>query len=303
MNQVTVAISEETFRRLFATIRDHFHESTSGHSGGAFSFSWNIGVRLQNGSIDLQPDDSVRLSELDVVYDPLTLELGIDIPELCIGGFCIIPSPWGCILRAPKICIFSDNPDIRLALNLSGLLRSELSGAFSIKTRYRIDPSRTAGMTDLDAEDAGVPNKWRFHLDPIWLDIDLIDIPDTVGAILDAAINNAVDNLLFWLPGWARDLVKAILGSIVDLIRAILDIGDDIDEWLSNLLGVSIGLFDFVSTIVADYFANRYPVFEFEDPFPILGYEGIKIPVKIPVRNVSVTVNDAEMILDSDIGD
>ena len=157
-------------------------------------------------------------------------------------------------------------------------------------------------MTDLDAEDAGVPNKWQFLLDPDWLDIDLIDIADTVGNILDQAIDNAVDGLLGWLPGWARDLIKAILGPIVDLIRFILDIADDIDEWLSNLLGLSIGLFDFVATIVADYFADRYPFHEVEDPFPILEASGLLIPVKVPLRNVAVAVNDDEMVLSADVG-
>jgi hypothetical protein len=119
---------------------------------------------------------------------------------------------------------------------------------------------------------------------------------------LDQAIENVVDGLLGFLPGWARDLIKAILGPIVDLVRVILDIADDIDEWLSNLLGISIGILDFVATIVADYFADRYPIFEFEDPFPILDYEGALIPVKIPVRAVGVNVTDDEMILTADVG-
>ncbi|MBY0395179.1 MAG: hypothetical protein K2X91_01750, partial [Thermoleophilia bacterium] len=157
-------------------------------------------------------------------------------------------------------------------------------------------------MTDLDAEDAGVPDTWQVLLDPVFLDIDLLDIPDIVGNILDAAIDTAVDGLLGFLPGWARALIKAILGPIVDLIRFILDIGDDIDEWLSNLLGVSIGLFDFAATLVADWFASRNPIFKLEDPYPVLGYSGPLIPVKVPIRTFDVTVNDAEMILGVDVG-
>jgi len=303
MSDFTVAVSEGTFKSLFAQVRDNVGESTAGSEDlGPFTVSWNVGFHLEDGSVDLQAGNSVLIDELDVVYDPLVLTLGIDIPEICIGGFCIIPSPFGCILRAPKICVFSANPDISLPLNLSGLIESEISGAFQIDTRYFNDPGRTPAMTNLDAEDAGVPNKWQFLLDPIWLDIDPLDIADTVGNILDQAIENAVDNLLGWLPGWAKDLIKAILGSVVDLVRAILDIADDIDEWLSNLLGVSIGLLDFVLTVVADYFANRYPLFEFEDPYPILGYEGVLIPVKVPLRNVGVTVDDKEMTLAADVG-
>lgn len=303
MSHFTVAASENTFRKMFETVRDNVSETTSGNENlGPFSVAWNIGFHLEGGSVDLQSDNSVLISELDVVYDPLSVTLGIDIPEVCIGGFCILPTPFGCAIRLPRICIFSADPDISLPLDLSGLVESEISGSFRIKTRYFVDPARTAGMTNLDAEDAGVPNKWQFLLDPIWLDIDPLDIADTVGNILDQAIDNVVDGLLGWLPGWAKDLIKAILGSFVDLIRAILDIADDVQEWLSNLLGVSIGVLNFVLNTVADYFADRYPILEVEDPYPILDYEGTLIPVKIPLLDMAVNVTDDEMILAADVG-
>jgi len=143
---------------------------------------------------------------------------------------------------------------------------------------------------------------WRFFLDPIRLDIDLIDIADTVGNILDAALHAIVDTLFGWLPGWARSIVDAILGGLVSLVRTILDIGDDIEEWLSNLLGTSLGLFNTVLTLIADYFAAKSPFFEFEDPFPILPPSGGLIPVKIPIANVGVQVTDTEMVLAADVG-
>lgn len=304
MSDFTVAVSENTFEALFAEVCDNVGATTSGSSDfGPFSASWSIGFHLEDGSVDLRNDNSVLVSELDVVYDPVQLTLGVDIPEVCVGGFCILPNPFGgCVIRAPRLCVFSADPDLSLPLNIGGLVESEISGSFRINTRYSVDPNRTPTMSDLDAEDAGVPNMWQFLLDPIWLDIDPLDIADTVGNILDAAIENAVNSLLGWLPGWAKDLILTLLGSVVDLVRTILDIGDDIDEWLSDLLGVSIGLLDFVATIVADYFANRIPIFEVEDPYPILDYQGALIPVKIPLQNVGVGVNDDEMILTADVG-
>lgn len=303
MNHLTVATSERAFSELFNGFRDNFSVSTSGsEDAGPFTVDWNVGIRLENGSVDLQSNNSVYISELDIVYDPLSLDLGIDIPELCIGGFCIIPSPFGCILRAPRFCIFEDDPDISLPLDIGGLVRSEISGAFRIVPRYFVDPARTPAMTNLDAEDAEIPNKWEFFLDPIWLDFDLIDIADTIGAVLDQVIDNAVDSLLSFLPGWARDIVRAILGSLVDLVRLILDIVDDIDEWLSNLLGVSIGLFDLALTFVADYFAAENAIFGFEDPYPVLDYDGSLIPVKVPIKDVDVNVDDTEMVLSVEIG-
>jgi hypothetical protein len=303
MSHLTVAVNERSAQALFDKLRDNLHASTSDSgSFGPFTASYAAGFRLEGGTLDFQSNGTVLVSELDIVYDPLSLTLGIDIPEICVGGFCIIPTPFGCALRVPRICVFSADPDIALPIDLGGLIVTELSGAFAIRTNHFTDPARTPSMTDLDAEDAGHPDKWQFFLDPIWLDVDLIDIADTVGNILDAAISAAVDALLGFLPGWVRDLVEAILGSLVDVIRAILDIPDDIGEWLSNLLGVSLGLFNAALTIVADYFAAQYPLFEFEDPFPILEATPTLIPVKIPVDNVAVQVTDTEMVLSADVG-
>ena len=108
---------------------------------------------------------------------------------------------------------------------------------------------------------------------------------------------------LFFLPGWAKNLIKAILGPVVDLVRAILDIGDDIDEWLSDLLGVSLGVFDLIITLVADFFAAKFPLLEIEDPFPILPYSGSLIPVKLPIEELGVNINDDELVLTATVGE
>lgn len=149
----------------------------------------------------------------------------------------------------------------------------------------------------------GLENKWQLFIDPEWVDIDVFDWADIIGDLIENALNNAIDDLLFFLPGWAKDLLKAILGPVIDLVRGILDIGDDIDEWLSDLLGVSLGLFDFILTAVADYFAGKYPLLEIEDPFPIMPYQGGLIPVKLPIESLVIDITDDEMILTADVGD
>lgn len=304
MPDLRVAASEDAFRDLFANVRDSFHPSTSGSEDlGPFSVSWNVGVRLEDGSVDLKGDGTVQIDELDVVYDPLVLGFGFDLPEVCLGGFCVLWIPFaGCVIKVPKVCLFSADPDISFGLDLSGLVESEISGAFTIDPAYEIDPGRTPAMTDLDAEDAGVPNQWNFYLDVVWIDIDLVDIADTVGNLLDAAIEDAIDAFLFFLPGWVRDLFAAILDPLVDTIRALLDIGDDLDEWLSDLLNTSIGLFDTALNFVIDHVTSDQPLFGVEDPFPILGYAGPLIPVKVPIENLAVAVTDDEMVLSCDIG-
>lgn len=313
MAHLTVAASEDTFRRIFNAVRDNFEfEKADSGSFGPFTAGYDIKMHLEGGSVDLRADNTVLVKELDIKWDRLDLSLGFDIPEICVGGFCIIPNPFGgCILRAPRICIFSADPDVQITLPLGGFT-SEVSMSGSLVTRYTVDPARPAGMDDWRAQEADPPlyNRWQLFLDPQWVDIDPIDIADTVGDLLEAAVELVVDGALGFLPSWARDIIKAILGPIIDLIRAILDIPDDIQEWISDLLNVSFGLLDIVAQFIIDYFAARNELTHIEDPYPILEATtnpngpppSQLVPVKIPIRDLNVFNNDVEMILEGNVG-
>ena len=165
-----------------------------------------------------------------------------------------------------------------------------------------IDPARPAGMDYLTAQDLDLANKWQIFIDPESVDIDLFDFADIVGDLLEIALDNAIDSLLGFLPGWAKDLIRAIFGPIIDLIRAILDLPDDIGEWLADLLGVSLGLFNLITTAILDFFAAMFPIAEFEDPFPILPASGGLIPVKVPIEDFTVSVTADEMIAEANVG-
>ncbi len=302
MANVTLAFSENAVKELFETARDSFHISKSGSSSGTFSASYNAGIRLEGGTVDLKDSpDEIKISELDVVYDPLSVSLSVDIPEITIGGFCIIWIPFkGCVLRAPELSLFSANPDINIPINLSGLIESGISGGFNLKAKYFDDPANAA-MNVYQAHANNVPDKWRFHLDPRWIDLDIIDISDTVGNILDSIVNTFVNGIFGGLPGWAKDVLSWLLGGLVEIVRGILDIGDDIDEWISDLLGTSFGLFDFIITAVGDYFANKYPLYELENPYPILPAEDANPPVLLNISNFAVNIDHEEIILTADI--
>ena len=232
----------------------------------------------------------------------MNVTFGIDIPSEPIGGFCIIPSPFGgCAIRAPRITLFGDNPDASTTLNFNGLFQSEISGAFRIDPRYFNNPLKGT-LSDHDAHDSSVANEWQLYLEPLWLDLDIIDVADTTANIIQAITDGIIDSLLGWAPGWARAIARAILSPFIALIRAALDVVDDIDEWLSNLFGVSLGLFDFVLEAVADYFADKFPVFQFEDPFEMLPGTGSKIPILVPLSNLNIEVDNTEMKILGDIG-
>jgi hypothetical protein len=302
VSDLTVAASEDAFRELFAVLRDNFTFAASDSASfGPFSASYAVALHLEDGTVDLRADNTVAIKELDVKWDTLSVGIGFDIPEICVGGWCVIPTPFGCALRLPKICVFSDNPDIDVTLDLSGVVTSELSATASLRTEYFIDPARPPGMTPVQAQNAGLANKWQVFLDPETVDVDVFDIADIVGDLLEDAITDAINALLPG-PQWAKDLVLAILGPIIDLIRAILDLPDDIEEWFSDLLNVSFGLLDVIITAVADYFAAVNPLFWFEDPYPILKASGGLIPVKIPITDFTVLVNEDEMVVEANVG-
>jgi hypothetical protein len=142
-------------------------------------------------------------------------------------------------------------------------------------------------------------------LDPLFLHIEFIDIPDFVANLLTQAVDAAVDGLLGFLPDWAKDLIKSILGGAISIIRSILGIPGDIVDWLSHLIGVDLNLFDLATTALAQYLAKDQALAMIEDPLPILPAQTSPvslIPVKIPLRDLTVQINSDEMILSGKVG-
>jgi hypothetical protein len=312
MPHLRVAASEAAFKKLFAKVVEKFVlEKADSKNLGPFTAGYDIKLHLENGSVDLRADGTVQVKELDIKWDRFNLSLGIDIPEFCIPGFCLVPTPFGCLVEIPPICVFSANPDIQIVLPLSdGVITSEISITGRLLTRYHVNPDRPAGMDQWDAQlqDPPLNNTWQLFLEPQFVDVDLIDVADTVGDLLDDAIEAAIEAL--GIP----DVIADILGSIVDLVRAILDIGDDIQEWLEDLLGVSLGLENIIGQALIEHFVTDEPLFELEDPYPILGEAPNPndkenqpplpklVPVKLPIRDLTVSNNDVELILEGNVG-
>lgn len=304
MSHVTIAASERAAIELFNGIRDKFKWSDANSaSWGPFTASYELAMHLDGGTFSLNSDGTATVSELDIIWDKFKFGAGINLPDdWCVGGWCIVPTPWGCAVRLPKWCPFDGNPDIGPILDLSNVIRSEVSAKFAPVVKYRVDPTRPAGMSMIDAEDAGKSDKWQLFLDPIWIDVDPFDVADIIGDLLENAVKAAIDHLLWFLPDFVKDLMWAIIGPVIDLIRWLLDIPDDIQEWLSNLLGVSFGLLNAILTVVADHFAAQFPLFELENPYPVMDYSGVLVPVKIPVEDVKVTIGDTELLLLANVG-
>lgn len=302
MSHITIAASENAFEQLFKVLRDNFTfaKSDSG-TFGPFSASYSVALHLQGGNIQLNNDNTIEITTVDIVFDTLTLTICFDLPGFCVGGWCIIPDPWnGCLVSFPGFCI---GGPICAPLNLSGLVSEISEIKASLKPKYFIDPGRLPSWSDLDAEFNGKPNKWQIFIDPVWVSVDPIDIPATIGNVLENILKDAIDDIFpSWVPDWAKDLVWAFLGPILDLVKSILGIVDNIEDFIQDLLGNTFDLLGFIETAIADYFANQFPIYEFEDPYPILPSSTGLIPVKIPLRNLSATVNSQEMVVLADVG-
>ena len=101
MPNITLAVAEDGIQELIKKVTDSFHISTSGSTSGNFRVDYNAGIKLHGGKVNLRDNpDELVIRELDIVYDPLSVTIKIDIPKITIGGFCLIPpfnTPWGCV--------------------------------------------------------------------------------------------------------------------------------------------------------------------------------------------------------------
>jgi len=298
MANIDLALSEEAVKRLFQLLKEKIHITKSGSSPGALRATYNVGVRFEGGEIDLNNSpDEILLSNLDVVYDPLNVNIEVDIPEQCVGGFCILSVLGKCIIRAPKICLFSSNPDIIIPFNLDGIIESEVSGSFNITPLFYNNPDG-AGLNPYQAFVADAMNKWRFHLTSSNLHLDIIDVSDTVGNTLDSIIETFINGIFGDLPDWAKDVLGWLLNGINDIIKGILGIGEDIGDWISNLFIFDLGLKEFIELTLINYFSLQHPLFEVNTPYPIIKGD---FPVLIPINNVSSDIEDDEIILSLDV--
>lgn len=302
MSHMTLAASAKAFQQLFNTLENNLSLSKSDSANfGPFSASYSISVHLSGGNLQFNNDNTIELQGIDIVFSTLDFRLCLDLPGFCIPSFCIVPDPWnGCLVGFPGFCI---GGPVCANLDLSGLTSRIVDIKAGLVPKYYVDPARLPNWTDLDAEFNNRPNQWKVFIDPQWVNVDPIDVPATVDNMLINAITNAINNMFpSWLPGWAVDIIMAFLGPIVDLITSLLGITTTIAEWLSDLLSNTFGLLGYLETAIADYFANQYPVLHFEDPFPILQASAGLIPVKIPIRNLTSTIDPQEIVIQADIG-
>ena len=306
MAHLTVAANENIVRRAMQVLTKNFvFEKSDDQDHGAFSTGYTVQCHLEGGTIDFRADNTVEIKELDLVWDELEFRLGLDIPEVCVGGGCLGPF---CLQR---VCIFDADPDVSIALDIASFVRQEVSVIGGVLPRYfDVENPPALGTICQFVRDQLVSSgtiepfdgdEWQLFLDVETIDLDLFDFADIVGDLIEDALDALITALI---PGGVvRDLILAIIGGVTDVIRAVLDFGDDLDEWLSDLFNVSFGLGDFIITAIADFLSHCIPIFRLDDPFEIMPAtaQGL-VPVALPIRNVVARVDATELVVQADIG-
>ncbi len=285
---LTAALSEDVFVRVFNSLRDNTTFDIKVEKRNVISSflkaDAHVKFHLDGGNIDFKNTNIIAIDELDIKWDKLQVKLYIDLPKICLPPFKICAPDWVPFVGGectPQWCFFEGENDITIPINLPTAFTSELSMDLRPKVYYGTNP-------------AG--NKWLVELDlhgPV--DIDIIDISDTIGDLIDDAIEFVVDAL--GLP----DVVEDAFDIVSDAIRAILDFGDDVGEWFKDLVFDALGIELGIDNLLVKLFADKFDLLKIDDPMEVMPADGPEIPVRIPIEYVGARVNDKEMIIEADI--
>ena len=303
MADLTIAVSEAVCAKTLEVVVANFgFDVADGANFGGFIAGYDGRLVLKGGTLELRDDGTVRLRELDARWDKLDFTLGVTMPEVCFGGG-FVDLPFGTV-HLPGINVFSGDPSVSVTVDLAPFVKHELSLVARPLIQH-FDPATTAiGKhcqqlhTALDIDDT--KPQWRVFCDPQTIDLDPFDFADTVGDLFEQALTDAVDALLPHGP--VRDLILAAIGSVADLLRTLLDIPDDISEWLSDLFNVSFGVFNLILQFVADFFGKCVSFFQLDDPYPMFPKTSELAEVMVPIQHLTATVSDAELVVTADIG-
>jgi len=303
MADLTIAVSEAVCAKTLEVVVANFGlDVADGANFGGFIAGYDGRLVLKGGTLELRDDGTVRLRELDARWDKLDFTLGVTMPEVCFGGG-FVDLPFGTV-HLPGINVFSGDPSVSVTVDLAPFVKHELSLVARPLIQH-FDPATTAiGKhcqqlhTALDIDDT--KPQWRVFCDPQTIDLDPFDFADTVGDLFEQALTDAVDALL--PRGPLHDLILAAIGSVADLLRTLLDIPDDISEWLSDLFNVSFGVFNLILQFVADFFGKCVSFFQLDDPYPMFPKTSELAEVMVPIQHLTATVSDVELVVTADIG-
>lgn len=314
MSQFTVALSKTVLSDLLTAAESGFYTVLSDtKTSGAMTVSYDLGIKMQGGTFGLS-NNTINFDNVQVVNNPSTLDMTIQLPNLCTPSFTIPIIN----VTVGSVCLFSSPPQLNIHLDLTNYLELAVSIDAGAVIKYYNNPAWAPGMSDMDAYKTVVPpssnalNAWQIFAKPTNVNVQ-IHIIGSLGAAFSTAVQNAFSNLIGQLPGWAQPLAWGILGPLDLFIAVLLGITGSVVDWILGLLTGLFNLASVLETPIAQYFASKYflslpdPVaIPFDDPV-IPGIVPAPVPavvwnpVFISIRNPSVAISPDEMVISTDI--
>ena len=287
MSDVTLKVSEKTFGDVFNKLWPALKLPFSGDGSwaglwGAVEGEFHI---VKAGKVEFNDSNTFTASEIDFQWDKLIFKVGIDIPTIKIGEFCLLPTPdflkgWfgsdDCLVVFPGGEFFTAVPDLYIKLNLSAIFQyiiTEINIISRVKMQYTTS-------TPPDS------NYWGIYLDLVALHVEPIQIQDTLGQstlLLIAAIDGAVQYLYSIVPGtFVIDVLLGIVGfpTLSEFILNILDIQESVEEWLTKWLNTSIGIDQLIYQALFDAILSGTALYKIDDPVTLLSEDTPADPTK-----------------------
>jgi len=284
MPDLVVAVNEETLQQVFRKAVD----TAPAVDKPNLEWTWanlkvtgHINFTLANGDLELLSDGHVKVSELDIVWHTLDFTFWIEIPEVCVGGWCIeTPWPWPDICF-PEWCLFGFWVGFPLNMPADGI-HSEVSGTFDLLVFHP-------------------PDVWKIILDPDGpIDVDVFDLADSIGPLFHNALEDGLNGLLF-VPDWVIDFLWDVIGAPVEwLLSTVLDIGDDLQEWLEGVLKINVGLENVLASSVLALL-DDFVLKEIKEPYELLPASGPNPPVKVRFSSLTIGNTDEELVVTVDL--
>lgn len=275
MSDVTLQVSQATFSDVLKTLWPLSVPITGGGSQGGLSGFIDAKFHISSiEEVEFNDASTFTATNIEINWDTLIFQVGIDIPPVKIGQFCLAHVPGflqgffggdSCLVMFPGVTLFTAVPDVYITLNLSPIFQ------------YIITQATVIGKIDVNYTTKTPPdsNYWGLYVDPSAVHVEPIDIENTLGQstiLLLAAIDVAVNYIVSIAPeAFMIDALLGVLGfpTISEWILDILGIQDSVEQWLTKWLNVSIGIDQLIYEVLLKAILANAP-FKIDDPVKLI---------------------------------
>jgi hypothetical protein len=295
---------------------------------------YKVGASLAGGTVSLQnpasgqPNGSIKVNNLKILWNELKFQINIDLPKITVGAI----HTNAVTIDVPGIGTVTLVP----AVDFAGIT---LFGGADIQIPIDLSPLNLVSEASMSAEpvvyygtgNPGIqncPNRWQLYVVP--------QVPIFVWPVFSINLTNAIttginqffSNLFGQYPGPIVDAIKSALeAALTGVFSALSTIFSDLASVVESIVNMIVndvpGIKSGLDQLLLNYFTSQAPIFEIPDPLvgpsptsknwgpnPLatvslggggtLGPSTIILPLPLPY--IGVTVNSNEMVMQGDIG-